>query len=131
LYVTTGLIAINTALVLFAMDFLKDRETKDSIRLDWSFNFGLAICLSCLPILGFLSYLLSMIDETTSDEDFENKVRVVIAVSMVFWLVDCIGIVFIQHPFYASGHSFTNYSIIGFFAGLVVFISLNYYLRKG
>lgn len=129
LNVTTGIVAINTALMLFVMDFLKDKEVNDSIRYDWCFNSGIAICLFCLPVLAFLCYLLGMIDESSTNEKFENKVKIVILVAVAFWVIDCIGILMLQNPFYAFGISFMSITSVGFIVGGIVFLILNLYLR--
>lgn len=130
LNVTTGIVAINTALMLFVMDFLKDKEINNTIRYDWCFNTGITMCLFCLPVLAFLCYLLGMINESSTNDNFEKKVKIVILIAVVFWIIDCIGILLLQNPFYAFGISFMSITSVGFIVGGLIFLILNLYLRN-
>lgn len=135
IYVTTGVIVVTTTILFFILDALKDENPNKEVLNSLALNSGLYICLFCLPILGFISFLLLRINtDPNSNKHFKKAVDNCIMINLLFLVTDIVGIILILYPFHMRfvryWVSFSLPSTIGFLLGAFLFVILGNLIKR-
>lgn len=135
LLINSSIIILTLTFLFFILDMYKDFPKK--IFEDFFFNMGLIICLILLPVMCFITFLISKIK---SDPEktffFKDRFKKILRLNSFLLLANILGIFFLLSPFkfnsIANGKiSYMAVSFIGFILGLLIFIFSNFYLKKG
>jgi hypothetical protein len=122
----SALIVLTSQMVFFVLDMFKDEGAKQCIANDYYLNIGISICLFCLPVLAFITFLFFKFKGEPKagsiSEKFTNKI---IIFNTLVNLFNISGLLLILMPFYSSiavnKPSFSLFSVVGFLVAVVLF----------